>query len=123
MKAAIQALIQPWTGALESVFGGCLTTTDSGRAYLAPTSRMPSCSTGFWLPDRDVRLSQFEDHGPSYWFPDSRDIRSVKYVGMDDPIEIIPTGCLVRFSLARWGEFPPRVGERRCYLQLSSWYD
>jgi hypothetical protein len=122
MQAQILTLIEPWTERVESIFEGCLTTTDSGGAYLPPTGRMPSCSTGFWLSDRDVRVSHFEDRGIRYWIPDAREIRGFKYVGMDDPIDIIPSGSLIRFSLSRWGEFPPGVGERRCYLQLSGWY-
>ena len=122
LKARILGLIEPWAGPVESIFEGLLTTTESGRSYLAPNGQMPSCSTGFWVADRDARLSQFQDHGLSYWFPDGQEIRSVKYVGMDDPIDIISTGSIVRFSLSRWGEFPPGVGERRCYLQLSAWY-
>jgi hypothetical protein len=122
MKAQILTLIEPWTGPVESTFEGCLITTDSGGAYLPPTGRMPSCSTGFWLCDQEVRVSQYEDHGIRYWIPDAREIRGFKYVGMDDPIDIIPSGSLIRLSLSRWGEFPPGVGERRCYLQLSGWY-
>jgi hypothetical protein len=49
-------------------------------------------------------------------------IRSAKYVGMDEPIAVIPDSALVRFSLARWAAFPPGVDEQRCYLQLSGSY-
>ena len=122
MKAQILGLTPPWEGAVESIFDRRLTTTEAGRAYLAPNGPMPSGSTGFWVADHDVRLSQFGDYGVSYWLPKGQEIRNVKYVGMDDPIDVIPAGSLIRFSLARWGEFPPGVGEKRCFLQLSCWY-
>jgi hypothetical protein len=121
MKGQILRLIEPWAGPVESIFDGRLTTTDSGRGYLPPTGPLPRCSTGFWLADRPIRLSRFDDRGIRYWFPDAREIRNVKYVGMDDPIDVIPQNSLLRFSLSRWAEFPPGVGERRCYLQLSGW--
>jgi hypothetical protein len=122
MKARIMGLVDPWTGRVESIFDRCLITTDSGRGYLAPNGPMPSCSTGFWIANQDVRLSQFHDHGFSYRFPHGAEIRGVKYVGMDDPADVIPAESLIRFSLARRKEFPPGVGEKRCYLQLSGWY-
>jgi hypothetical protein len=49
-------------------------------------------------------------------------IRSAKYVGMEEPIAVIPERAIDRFSLARWAPFPPGVDEERCYLQLSGWY-
>jgi hypothetical protein len=123
VKARLLSLVTPWEGAVESVFESSLTTTDHGHAYLAPSGPIPPCSTGFWVADHDVRLSQFEEHGLYYWFPEGRNIRSVKYVGMKDPIDVIPEGSLIRFSLARWWGFPPGEGERRCYLQLSGWFE
>jgi len=69
-----------------------------------------------------LRQSKFEESGRSYWIPNGKLIRKVKYVGMNDPIALIPAGVLIRFSLARWKEFPPGVGEQRRYLQLSGWY-
>jgi hypothetical protein len=58
----------------------------------------------------------------NYQFAGTGSIRKAKHVGLDEPIALIPSGSLVRFSLARWAEFPPGVGEKQCYLQLSGWY-
>jgi Dual OB-containing domain len=122
MKATILELVVPWGGNVETIFGGRLDTTDHGTAFLRRDPTLPGASTGFWVASDDVRRSQFDDFGVKYWFPNGRAIRRVTYKGMGEPIEVIPAGSLVRFSLARWAEFPPGVGEERCYLQLSGWY-
>lgn len=83
---------------------------------------LPRQSTGLWVASQPVRKSKFEEHGTSYWFPDGHGIRAVKYVGMDEPAEEIPDGALVRFSLANWKAFL-QDAEKRCYLQLSGWYE
>jgi hypothetical protein len=47
---------------------------------------------------------------------------SGSHKGMTPPIETIPAGARIQFSLARWAEFPSGGGEERCYLQLSAVY-
>ncbi len=121
MRAAIMKLIAPWTGDLDRIFDGTLETTSSGRAFVREGARLPQQSTGFWVVSQPVRKSKFEERGTSYWFPEGRHIRAVKYVGMEDPAEEIPDGALVRFSLAKWKAFP-QDAERRCYLQVSGWF-
>jgi hypothetical protein len=83
---------------------------------------LPSASTGFWIATAAIGVSRSDDRGDRYRFPEGSTIRSVKYVGMDEAIAVIPNGALVRFSLARWAAFPPGVDEQRCYVQLSGWY-
>jgi hypothetical protein len=123
MKSEIVQLMEPWQGRLETIFDGRLDTTDGGSAFIRRTPPLPSRSTGFWVAPDDVPKSKFDDYGVKYWFPDGQAIRKVTYKGMDDPIDVIPAGALIRFSLSRWAEFPPGVGEDRCYLQLSGWYE
>ena len=122
MRAAIVDLIDPWDCELDAIFDGRLGVTDSGRAFLRHEPSPLQYSTGFWIARQTLRLSKFEEHGQSYWVPDGERIRSVKYVGLDDPSTLIPQGALVRFALARWAEFPKGVGEERCFLLLSGWY-
>ena len=122
MKGAILRLVEPWRGDVEVIFDRQLETTDNGTAFLRRKEPLPARSTGFWVASDDVRKSQFDEYGVKYWFPEGRVIRKVTYKGMDDPVDVIPAGALVRFSLARWAEFPPGIGEKRCYLQLSGWY-
>jgi hypothetical protein len=96
--------------------------TPAGTAFLGEGRPLPACSVGFWIARKVIRQSKFEESGRSYWVPDGNLIRKVKYVGVDEPTALVPEGSLLRFSLARWKEFPPGVGEKRCYLQLSGWY-
>jgi hypothetical protein len=119
---AIADLVDPWTCNLDEIFDGRLDVTDAGTGYLGEGRPQPGCSTGFWTGRSVLRQSKFQESGRAYWIPSGNLIRKVKYVGMDDPIALIPEGVLVRFSLARWLAFPPGVEEERCYLQLSGWY-
>jgi hypothetical protein len=120
MKAAILDLREAWDGELDEIFDGRLAVTDSGKAFLRDERPPLGYSTGFWSARKALRQSKFEESGRGYWIPDGTLIRKVKYVGMDDPIALVPKGALIRFSLARWKAFPPV--EARCYLQLSGWY-
>ena len=48
--------------------------------------------------------------------------RSIKFKGIEDSVNRIPAGTLIRVSLARWKSF--NEGEDpKCWLQLSGWYD
>lgn len=75
----------------------------------------PQYSTEFWIPDRDLTLSNIWDK--NYYFYDK--IR-VKYVGVEPPIDRIPAGTIIRLSLASWWD--DGSGEEKCYLQLSGCY-
>jgi hypothetical protein len=120
MKTAILDAWQPWDCDLDEIFQGRLHVTPKGTAFLRDEPPLPGSSTGFWVAHTPLTLD--EKWGPRYWFAGQSQISSVKYVGMAPPIATIPAGALIRFSLARWAEFPPGVGEERCYLQLSAWY-
>jgi hypothetical protein len=122
LKSAILELVEPWDCELEEIFDGRLAVTDAGTAFLRDEPPLPDRSTGFWNARTALRQSKFDESGNRFWIPDGHRIRKVKYVGMDDPVAVIPEGALVRFSLARWHQFPPGVDEPRCYLQLSGWY-
>ncbi len=50
------------------------------------------------------------------------DINTIPFVGLQEPIDEIPAGTLLRVSLARWWS-PNENTEERCYLQLSGYYD
>ena len=121
MKPAILRLVEPWRGGADATFGGRLVATDGGSGYITREPPLPRQSTGFWVATADLKRKTF-DGATRYTVPGNGRIRSVKYVGMEDSIESIPRGAIVRFSLARWAEFPPGVDEERCYLQLSGWY-
>jgi hypothetical protein len=122
LRGAILELVEPWDCELDEIFDGRLAVTDAGTAFLRDEPPLPDRSVGFWAARTALRQSKFDESGSRYWIPEGRLIRKVKYVGMHDPTPLIPEGALVRFSLARWHQFPPGVDELRCYLQLSGWY-
>jgi hypothetical protein len=119
--ALIRTLVQTWRCQLGEIFDGRLEATSNGSAFIRDVVPLPAMSTGFWESTRNVRRT-FRDGSTRYFFPDEPRIRNIPYRGMDEPIAKIPAGSLIRFSLARWKELPPGVGEERCYLQLSGWY-
>lgn len=45
----------------------------------------------------------------------------IKFVGYQDPVDVIPSDTIIRLSLANWWN-GDGSGENRCYLQLSGWY-
>jgi hypothetical protein len=118
MRASILAIWKPWDCPLDEIFDGRLSVTDGGTAFIAEGAPLPTCSTGFCVSRQEATIDSYD----RYWFDGGRQIKRVKYKGMTDTPRTIPAGALIRFSLARWAEFPPGVGELRCYLQLSAWY-
>lgn len=118
MKGAILQVWRPWECELDLIFEGRLDVTENGSAFLGPGSQLPSGSTGFWQSRTEATIDSWQ----RYWFNGGGPIQRVKYKGMTAAIQTIPKGALIRFSLARWAEFPPGVGELRCYLQLSGFY-
>jgi hypothetical protein len=101
-------------GSIRQTFQGCLN-FDGNKNYINRDD-IPEFSTQFWIPD--YNLIHVESFGKHYY--NYRNIR-IKYVGLEDPIEIIPEGTIIRLSLANWWN-GDGSGEDRCYLQLSGWY-
>lgn len=103
-------------GHIASTFEGCL--KFDGYKNFVNHDKIPSFSTQFWIPDRDLNHYYDEKYDKHlYYYNGYR----IKFVGHQDPIDVIPKGSLVRISLADWwgGD---GSGEDRCYLQLSGWY-
>lgn len=116
MRSQILDRIDPWEGDIEELFGGSVQYTGSNNGYVNEEGT-PDRSTGFWVPDEDLLL---RDDGRHY---DYAGIRGMKYVGEPMAQNAIPAGTLVRVSLARWWKPEDVEIEKRCYLQLSGWYD
>ena len=112
--------ITPWQGSVDQLFGGVVEYTGKDSGYVS-RRRVPTGSTGFWIPDCDLKLRDDKKH---YDYVTRQLRRGLSYVGEASPIENILAGTLVRVSLARW--WKPRDAEsgfeERCYLQLSGWY-
>ncbi len=116
--------VQPWQGEPDQLFDGLLI-VDRTSAYISKSRGIPNCSTGYWLPNSPLNLTQkneksyyqimYETHNPY------QGTLSIRYVGFTAPIQHIPAHTLIRVSLARWW-MPTGVDDERCYLQLSGWY-
>jgi hypothetical protein len=116
--------VRPWQGEPEQLFDGLLVINNTS-SYISQSKGIPKCSTGYWLPNKPMDLTQKNDK-PYYQIKYDIDNHcqgalSIPYVGFTNPIQHIPVNTLIRVSLARWW-MPSGVNEGRCYLQLSGWY-
>jgi hypothetical protein len=74
------------------------------------------------IPAYDLHLDH-DDRNKAGYYP-QHDHRHLSYVGVQDAVDVITAGQLVRVSLARWWR-PENADpdfEERCYAQLSGWY-
>lgn len=122
IRTAIMALSPVWEGGISEVFGGVLGFTGNKNGYVSHARGVPDQSTGFWIPDKELKL---RNDGKHYDYPQGLFglTKGMSYVGEPAAIATIPSGTLVRVSLARWWK-PDDVDdlEERCYAQLSGWY-
>lgn len=112
---------KPSKGPIDILFEGKIQFTQNGAGYISE-SAVPAAATGFWIPSSDLLL-QKDDRGKiGYYIQNS--YRHLSYVGVQNPVDRIKAGQLVRVSLAGW--WKPRDAapdfEERCYGQLSGWY-
>lgn len=108
--------IKIWRGDPNNLFDGKLQWTSGGSGYISKNN-IPANSVGFWMPDRNLNRNDYNEK-VRFNYPISG--RNISYVGYQSPVNIIPSGTLVRVSLARW--WSPNDEEEKCYLQLSGWY-
>jgi len=110
--------IKVWIGGIKKLFDGKLGWTyTKGRGYISK-SNIPINSVGFWRSDKDLILHE----KGFYEYKGFLIKRGIPYKGIIEPIDTIPSGTLIRVSLARWWH-PTNINmEDRCYLQLSGWY-
>lgn len=109
-----------WKGHPDELFDKLIQWTQSGSGYIDKNGGVPDHSVGFWISDKDLNRKDYS--GIRYQYPSSNGWRSMKFKGMEEPVDIIPAGTLIRVSLARWVSF--NEGEEpKCWLQLSGWYD
>lgn len=124
LYSILKERVQPWQGGPDQLFDGTLI-IDRSSAYISEFREIPKCSTGYWLPNSPLNLTE-KNEKPYYQIKYSKrnhyqGTLSVPYVGFAEPIQQIPANTLLRVSLARWW-MPTGVDEGRCYLQLSGWY-
>lgn len=109
-----------WVGSPDNLFDHLVQWTAGGSGYIDKNGGIPVHSVGFWISDKD--LNRYENNGVRYRYPTMNGWRNIKYKGLENPVEIIPAGTLIRVSLARWHSFDTNE-EQKCWLQLSGWYD
>jgi hypothetical protein len=128
MRTTLLSRVRPWQGQPGQLYHGLLSFAQNGSAYISRHGTIPPCSTGYWLPDRDLTLMRIEDR--MYYQTDyDFELRGkqlagglrIRYVGFAEPMAMIPAQTLVRVSLARWWRLRAQ-DEERCYLQLSGWF-
>ena len=122
MQQFLRERIHIWKGSPDNLFDGLLCATEAGSGYACIKAGIPNCSVGFWLPDKDLQVTN-EFGKVRYKYPTPNKIKSLAYVGVAPPKDRLPEGFLLRVSLARWwspSDMPQ--SEKRCYLQLSGWY-
>ncbi|MDL2304206.1 hypothetical protein LJC72_02555 [Bacteroides sp. OttesenSCG-928-D19] len=121
-------------GSIKNLFEAKIKFTSNGAGFISEKD-VPNNSVCFWIPSNDLMITEDRNGKIRYLYCDQNTHRfmnrnqsfpsrySIPFVGLQDPIEIIPRGTLIRLSLARWW-CPEDVDmEERCYLQLSGWYD
>lgn len=110
-----------WNGSIDNLFEGLLHWTQSGAGFISENGEIPNQSVGFWMSDKELKKRNYNEK-IRYNYPYNNGWRNLPYVGFETPLEIIPKGTLIRVSLARWWNQNENT-EKRCYLQLSGWYD
>jgi len=119
----INSGIQIFRGSPNNIFNGLLGWTGSGSGYIGNRNNLPQNSVGFWISDMDLTLGDDEKH---FIYPSANAFSRAKrfpYVGFEPKEQVIPSGTLMRISLARWWKPEDSDINERCYLQLSGWYD
>lgn len=102
---------------LSDLFERCITELGTDKLGI-DADDVPNFSTQFWVPKNPLTLEwqQYQNEPKKPYYRYRRWV--IPYKGVDEPIETIPAGSLVRLSLAQW--FPPEAP--KCYLQLSGWF-
>lgn len=120
LSTRLRGGLVPWAGGVDDLFDGVLGFTSSGNGYVARRLGVPSKSTWFWIPDRDLVLRSDQRH---FDYMGRYKSFGLAYVGECPPPALLPAGTLVRVSLARWWRPDDVDIEERCYLQLSGWFE
>ncbi|MCY3917841.1 MAG: hypothetical protein OXG49_17710 [Chloroflexi bacterium] len=124
LKQYLHDLVSAPTVVPRQLFDGKLSYAQNKRAFIWPGTKGLNYSTGFWRFSKALHLCRAQYGRLRYTYCendiscdlDDDDLElDVPYVGCEPPIDEIPAGTLLRFSLARWEGKP-------CYLMLSGWF-
>jgi ATP-dependent DNA helicase RecQ len=118
----IRRFMPPVSGGPDKLFQGLARATTGGALYVTERTGLPERSTMFWEPDRSLELD-YEGKHIRYRYPTSDGGRTLTFVGFQEPIAQIPSGTLLRVSLAHlWRPKDKPQEELRCFLQISGWF-
>ena len=122
LVSAIELLMPPKIGHPRVLYEGLLQNTEGGRLHIAKQSGIPPYSTTFWRTDQPLTRDT-EGRKVRYRYPTENSGCTLTFAGFQEPPETLPTGTLLRVSLAHWWkpEEAPEVRER-CYAQISGWF-
>jgi len=108
-----------WHGNPSLLFDRKIKFNLKGKGYI-DENNVPSCSTGFWLPDKDLHRCYDSNNKICYCYQgDNNKVYYLPYVGVfrEEP-PVLKKGVLIRVSLARW------LGEpAKCWLMMSGWFN
>lgn len=108
-----------YQGSLDQCFSSKLI---HDKQYYITHANVPDFSTCFWINDRPLRKNDFnEKKRISYLDGSTPWGTSIAFVGLGPTPDFVPTGSLIRLSLANWWQ-KPGDSEERCYLQVSGVY-
>lgn len=116
----LAANVEVWPGGPDALFGGLLRINERRRGGISRDVGLPDRSTGFWRPDRPLRMVTNEHRVYFVYGPEGAEL-TVPYVGTADPPASVSADALVRVSLSRWYA-PADDEEKKCWLQLSGAY-
>ena len=122
LPAFVDRHMPPKAGGPELLYEGLVQASPGGALYIAERTGVPPYSTLFWRPDQPLERI---DTGKNlrYRYPTADGGRTLVFVGLHEPPDLIPAGALVRVSLAHWWrreEYPDE--ELRCFVQLSGYF-
>jgi ATP-dependent DNA helicase RecQ len=122
LTGLIMRHMPPREGGLETLHDGLTQGQAGGPLYIAERTGVPTFSTMFWRPDRPL-VRDTAGKRIRYRYPTEDGGRTLTFIGFQEPPETLPTGSIVRVSLAHWWHpvEHPEV-EMRCYLQISGWF-
>ena len=122
LVSTIELLMPPKIGHPRELYEGLLKSTSSGSLYIAVQGDIPSYSTMFWRPDQPL-IRDTEGRRIRYRYRTENGGYALTFVGFQESVETIPTGTLLRVSLAhRWRPKDQPDAEERHYVQISGWF-
>lgn len=115
LRGLVLQHVRPWKGGPDALFDRTVRRTTWGATFIPVKGPIPRCSTGYWLPDRDLERQSVGER--TRFVLNGQSDRRFTWVGEQAPPERIEAGALVRVSLSR--RFSSETAPEGYYVQLS----